>query len=151
MIDQYMIDHYKAVLNDLEKQRADLDKHIEFIRNQLSHQADTTAVLPPREAGKPNYAGMSLRWAILNVLADTSRSLSTGEITQKLLDGGMPETGKRFSSNVSAVLSAMVNARYEVESKDGAYAITDHGQTVWNGIKGTPQYQARFNPSPSTT
>ena len=74
------------------------------------------------------------------VLVDTSSDLRA----QALTDGGTTSNAQNFSSNVSAILSGMVNQRHEVQqATDGGYEITDHGREVWQGIRRTSQWNAR--------
>jgi hypothetical protein len=140
-----MID-YEAVLRDLEQQRKDLDMAIQGIRNVLASKSNT-AGHDPVSRSKTRFAMMSVRWAILWTLSESDRALPTGEITQRLLDGGTPKSGQRFNSNVSAVLSVMVK-KDEVASLDNGYGITKHGQEVWNGIKASPKYQSQVSSEP---
>jgi hypothetical protein len=152
-----MLDHYRAVLADLEQRRSriqselrDVDETITRIRRLMSTQTTLFASAPT--SGSPivavsqsRYTGMSVRWAILCLLAeDAPTRLGTGEIAQILKDGGITSNSQNFSSNVSAVLSVMSNSRGEVEQVEGAYQITTRGRDVWNGIKLTAQYRNRL-------
>src|SRR5579863_182867 len=86
------IEHYRAVLNDLQKQRNLYQFRIQEIDNAISslHRLipeDVKDELPaPAMVNPPaavvvrgKYAGMSVRWAILNLLAeDANHPMSTG-------------------------------------------------------------------------
>lgn len=138
-----MSKHYQAVLNDLEQRRqrcqkelAELDRAIAFMRKPLPPQAHSVY------SGK--YSNMSVRWAILNLLAeDAVAPMPTSEIAEALQKGGISSRGKSFSSNVSAVLSQMTKEREETEQVGSGYCISEHGREVWEGIKNTEQYQNR--------
>jgi hypothetical protein len=149
-MDNSMIDHYQAVLHDLEQRRVkcqrelmEIEPAIAGIRKVLSEAASLFAGTP-QQADRPRYAGMSVRWAILNFLAEDSRGpMETAEIAQALQAGGISSKGKNFNSNVSAVLSTMARDRGEVASGPHGYALTDNGMRAWQAIKLTPQYLNR--------
>ena len=144
MSSEEMSKHYQAVLNDLEQRRqhcqkelAELEQAIAFMRKPFPPQAAHN-VYP----GK--YSNMSVRWAILNLLAeDAAAPMPTSEVAEALQEGGISSRGKNFSSNVSAVLSQMTRERNETEQVGGGYRISEHGREVWEGIKNTEQYQTR--------
>lgn len=153
-----MLDHYQAVLRDLEQRRTrlqaelkDVEETAGRIRKLMSPQVSLfgptpTIPVPSVAVSQSRYSGMSVRWAILCLLAeDAPRPLGTGEIAQILRDGGITSQSRSFNSNVSAVLSVMANNRGEVETIEGGYRLTAHGRDVWNGIKLTPQYQNRLS------
>jgi len=87
---------------------------------------------------------MSVRWAILYLLAEyASGPMGTAEIAKALEEGGITSRGQNFRSNVSAIVSVMVNQRQELEQSGDGYQITQHGLDVWGGIKQTPQWLTR--------
>lgn len=141
------IEHYRAVLDDLQKQKnlaqfriVELDNAMSALRRLIPE--DAKDALPAQITIKPavtivhgKYAGMSVRWAILNLLAeDASHPLSTGEIAVALQQGGITSSGKSFSGNVSAVLSDMGRVRGEVSSTDAGWIITEIGKSAWAHI-----------------
>jgi hypothetical protein len=69
--------------------------------------------------------------------------MGTAEIAAALRDGGITSSAQNFTSNVSAVLSGMVNQRREIEQADNGFQITEQGRTVWDGIKHTSQWLNR--------
>ncbi|MEK7994252.1 MAG: hypothetical protein AAB403_10650 [Planctomycetota bacterium] len=148
MINEQMKEHYAAVLRDLEVRRAqcqreltELEQIIGGIRKQLSVPISVGSSLP-NVAGK--FANMSVRWAILNLLAEESTApMTTPAVADALRLGGISSDGKNFNSNVSAVLSTMANERKEVESTEHGYVITQHGRQVWESIKASPKWQNR--------
>jgi hypothetical protein len=90
-------------------------------------------------AGK--YAGISVRWSILNLLAeDSDGPLPTAKIAEALVIGGIISSSQNFTSNVSAVVSDMPNKKLELESTDSGYQLTDRGRAAWEAIKHTHQY-----------
>lgn len=111
-------------------------------RNEVSSTVPQHSSLVP---GLAVYSGLSTRWAILYLLAEHATGpLGRSEIAKALVDGGITSTAQSFASNVSAVLSGMVNDRKEVEQVENAgYRITGHGREVWEGVKRTPQWASR--------
>jgi hypothetical protein len=165
------IDHYQAVLRDLELRRsrcqaelAEIDSIVIGIKKLLAKQASlfVSAPAPKPEATieltvgsstapLARFANMSVRWAILKLLAEnTGAHMTAAEIAQALVDGGMNSKGKNFASNVSAVLSDMKNKRTEVGNAAGAWALTATGIEAWGAIKATPQYRNRLSSQQTT-
>jgi hypothetical protein len=92
------------------------------------------------------YGGMSVRWAILRLLAEDLKEAIVGPaITSALQTGGSESSSPNFARNVSAVLRTMANERQEVEQSEAGYLITPHGQDVWAAIKRSPQWLSRSN------
>jgi hypothetical protein len=157
------IEHYRAVLNDLQSQRNLYQFKIQEIDNAISslHRLipeDAKDELPAPAMVNPSaavvvrgkYAGMSVRWAILNLLAeDANHPMSTGEIAVALQQGGITSSGKNFAGNVSAVLSDMSRTRGEAVSNDDGWVITEIGKSAWAHIsarrQANPQYGASSN------
>ena len=124
----------------------DLEQTISGIRKLLAKDASLFAQIPQSaiQSAGPKYAGMSVRWAVLKYLAEESKApASTAVIANALRAGGQTTTGRDFVSNVSAVISGMVNKREEVEAIEGGYQITMTGRDAWAAIKMTPQYRSR--------
>lgn len=152
-----MNEHYEAVLHDLETRRAKCQKELADIEQAIRGIRSLTASQAPLFAGTPQqdestkYAGISVRWAILNLLAeDAMAPMTTGAIAEALQRGGISSNAKTFASNVSAILSDMSKQRLEVEQAEGGgYQITPHGREVFQGIKLTPQYRNRGDSSAS--
>jgi hypothetical protein len=163
------IDHYQAVLRDLELRRsrlqaeiAEIDGLIKGIKKVTSHEASLfvsspvevvsqkklvlSEMMPHPLRNAPEFAGMSVRWAILKLLNSRSMEMPAADIAQALIDGGISSgKGKDFVSNVSAVLSDMKNKRGEVTNSTGKWAITNGGAQAWAAIQATPQYQNRLS------
>jgi hypothetical protein len=159
----------QAALRDLELRQKDLREEmtaveagIAGIRAVLARDASLLVQIPqnanPLQASisqATRYAGMSVRWGVLQYLAeDANGPASTAEIAAALLKGGMTTQGRDFISNVSAVISVMVNKRQELEpitgEGAGSYRLTQTGHSAWHAIKMTNQYQARsFGFSPN--
>jgi hypothetical protein len=142
------LEHYRAVLDDLQRQKnlaqfkiVELDNAIASLHRLIPEEAKD-ALPTPTPANPPavtvvhgKYAGMSVRWAILNLLAeDASHPMSTGGIATALQEGGITSAGKNFAGNVSAVLSDMGRVRREVTSTDSGWVITDTGKSAWAHI-----------------
>lgn len=140
------LDQYRAVLEDLMKQRREYDFKIHEIENAVAAlrrlmpaediptQPDSRQLLPLIHNGK--YVGMSTRWAVLWLLTeDATGPLTTGQIADALQAGGMVSNARSFASNVSAVLSGMNHEKGEVVSKGGTWTISEKGRDAWVHIK----------------
>jgi hypothetical protein len=142
------IEHYRAVLDDLQRQKnlyqfkiVELDNAIASLHRLIPDDAKEAlpaapiANTPAVTVVRGKYAGMSVRWAILNLLAeDASHPMSTGAIAVALQQGGITSAGKNFAGNVSAVLSDMGRVRHEVLSGDSGWVITETGKSAWAHI-----------------
>ena len=149
-------EHYRAVLDDLQKRRdalatelAQLDASVAIIQRQakspLAPPPPVAQPVPVSPSSSANYSNMSVRWATLWYLTEgTSAPRKTGEIAQVLRDGGYPTSmGETFRNSVSAVLSAMKSKEEpEVETvEDGAYRITATGRAVLEHIKASERFR----------
>jgi hypothetical protein len=158
---------YQQTLNDLELRRAkcieDLNKgrddlnKIEMAITGLRAAMDINVnvnvepsenvvihIARPSDHAK-RYANMSVRWAILKLLAEggglIGRPMKSAEISDELTGGG---NDKASRATVSAVISDMVKKRQELEqSEDGGYQLTETGKHAWNAIKHSPKYANR--------
>jgi hypothetical protein len=152
------IEHYRAVLDDLQKQRNEFQYRIKEIDTAITSlhrlipeaaksELPTPAMPSVQSATVPQgkYAGMSVRWAILNLLAeDAIAPMTTGDIADALLKGGILTTGKSFSGNVSAVLSGMNHDRSEVTASENGWVITPNGRSAWTHISAKRQAQQQL-------
>jgi len=154
-----MLDHYQAVLRDLELRRSrcqkelgELEQTIAGIRKLLSTTASLFVSAPVAGVPAPSleedkkYAGMSVRWGVLKMMAEEAiEPLKTAQMALRLVNGGMSSSGKDFASNVSAVVSDMVNKRKELEpvGETSTYQLTDTGKLAWAAIKHSPRYLNR--------
>jgi hypothetical protein len=149
---------YRELLAHFEEQRArrqqefkmemeGLEETISGLKKMLGNQQSTLFRPQPQivtNQREGRYAGISVRWAILNLLGeDAVGPLPTSKIAEALTTGGITSTSQNFTSNVSAVVSDMTNKRRELESTDGGYRLTDNGRAAWDAIKRTPQYLNR--------
>jgi hypothetical protein len=168
----YMISLYQQALDDLELRRAkcieDLNKNQEDLAKlemaitglRAAMGITVNFKIQPSEASvgriaRPSdydkrYANMSVRWAILKLLAEggriPSRPMKSADISDELTDGGNDKASK---ATVSAVISDMVKKRQELQrqeveqSEDGGYQLTETGKHAWNAIKHSPKYANR--------
>jgi hypothetical protein len=145
-------DQYRAVVADLMKQRNELQFRITEIDAALSALRrimpdEQIAPSMPRQTSLPvvvngKYSGMSVRWGILNLLAeDATDRMTTGEIATALQAGGITTTGKNFPANTSAVLSDMSRVKGEVESNSEGWALTAKGRDAWIAAKALRERQ----------
>jgi hypothetical protein len=150
---------YRELLNHFEGQRtrrqAEFKKEMEGIEETISGLRKMLANQPqaplfdvnPRAIASAvgKYAGLSVRWAILNLLAeDREAPMPTAAIAETLRAGGITSNSQNFTSNVSAVISDMTNKKQELEPTDSGYRLTETGRKAWDAIKHTHQYVNRF-------
>jgi hypothetical protein len=149
------IEHYRAVLDDLQRQRDlyhlkinEINQAIASLHRLIPDEAkqelppviysNTTAVPPP--PGK--FSGMSVRWAILNLLSEVATGpMSTGEIAAALREGGITSGAANFAGNVSAVLSVMGKQKGEVTSVENGWVISPIGRQAWAHIRAKRESQ----------
>jgi hypothetical protein len=155
-------DPYRLVINDLQVR---WDRRIEELKIQDSELksialalkglqalmgSGNSASAPDSQPQPPHsnapYAGISVRWAILYLLAEhTTEAMATGQIAKALLAGGIVTKGANFAANVSAVIGGMVRTRKEVEDTGSGYQLTTTGREMWMGIKESPQMKLRMS------
>lgn len=168
-MDKELYEHYKAILAaeqaeakqlEIEKQRVEtkietVRASIARIRAKIEAHEEAIAVKPmnlfstsPSPLAIPErlkYAGMSVRWAILNLMADGwVDQLTTPQMAEALIAGGVSSRGQNFNANVSAVVSEMHRQKNELApggTEPGTYRITPHGREVWESIKHTGKYR----------
>lgn len=145
-------------ISSYEQTIRDLELRIAKSQDELNKMQDALAVLRaivangrpweklsisnPDDDEAPNlrFRNMSVRWAVLKCLASANCPLKTSEISLELERGGNDHATR---SNVSAVISDMVNKRNEVRMDDNGYTLTDTGRTVWNAITHSLRYLNR--------
>jgi len=154
-----MIDHYQAVLRDLEQRRNRCQKELEqidqtitgmrkllatsaslFAATPMPSASDLIEAIPPYPSRK--YAGISVRWALLKLMAEEeTQPLKVTDMAERLVDGGVTSKGKDFAGNVAAVVSNMVKERKELEPAEGnTYKLSIGGKLAWASIKNSPKY-----------
>ena len=146
------LDQYRAVLDDLMKQRhqlhfriGEIDTAVAALRRLMPVEdaapvSSSQQPLPMVANGK--YTGMSTRWAILSLLSeDATGPLTTGQIADSLQSGGMASNAKSFAGNVSAVLSGMNHDKEEVVAEGGTWTISDKGKDAWIHIKASREWK----------
>jgi hypothetical protein len=145
---------YQIALRDLELRRAKCKEELQAVEQAISglqtllaRDASLLTQIPQGPVEVPasgDYAGLSVRWGVLKFLAeDATEMSSTAEIANALREGGMTSAGRDFVSNVSAVISVMVNKRGELIAHAGTYGLSDAGRAAWDAIKSTTAYQNR--------
>jgi hypothetical protein len=170
-MDRDLYEHYKAILaaeradvQQWENEKQQLEIRIdqgnasiarllaklnayEESAGAMGRPATTAMQVSPPVTSVPDrlrYAGMSVRWAILYLMADSAMdSLTARQIAEALISGGVRTNGQSFNANVSAVVSVMVRKSGELERarEFGAYRITPRGREVWDTIKGSKRYR----------
>ena len=152
------LEQYRAVLDDLMKQRAQLqfkvgeiDTAVAALRRLMPEEEqsvtkDSQSSLPVTFAGK--YVGMSNRWAILAFLSeDATGPATTGQVAEALQAGGMLTSGKNYAGNISAVLSGMNHDKAEVVSTPDGWVISEKGKEAWIHIKVSRERKAHLTQS----
>ncbi|MFZ1010321.1 MAG: hypothetical protein WAN65_26015 [Candidatus Sulfotelmatobacter sp.] len=150
---------YEAVLHDQESERdevqqqvsagqarlKELHNSISTLLRRLNPDAPTisssSSATPLRPSSK-KYATISVRWAILDLLAE-SEPKTTAEIAEVLSMAGVQTRAANFVNNVSAVLSStMKEAHDEVQQlPDGKWKLTVNGQSAIEHIRTTPRFR----------
>jgi hypothetical protein len=147
---------YDAVLNDLKAERDENVRLISTYQARLKElnasistlskranadNASPSSLVPSRPANQ-KYASMSVRWAILDRLADSEKN-TTAEIAEALLAGGIQTRAANFANNVSAVLTTTMKEEHkEVEQQpDGKWRLTDKGKEAIEYIRTTGRFQ----------
>lgn len=155
-----LYEHYKAILKaeeaeaeDLKAERERIDGRLEQTQASIArisakisdyHEATPAGGSEPVQVPERlKYAGMSVRWAILRLMADGgAEDLSTSQMAETLKNGGVSSGGKNFAGNVSAVVSEMVRVKRELESPaSGIYRITALGREKWDTIRHSAKYR----------
>lgn len=161
--------HYDAVLGAERAERERIRAEISSLNQQLKQKDAVIAALAaslnvadgntrtPVKAQPASsigvaveslpYAGISVRWAILNMMSEhqpAGQLLGTAELAEKLVAGGVRSGAGNFAANVSAVVSDMVKNREELEpADDGKYRLTQKGRETWMTIRTSRRYRGR--------
>lgn len=159
------IEHYRAVLDDLNHKRDvfrlkinEIDQAIASLHRLIPEDAkpELPAVPSPNVTYVPapsagQFSGMSVRWAILYFLSEIATSpMSTGQIAAALRAGGIQSTAAKFAGNVSAILSVMGKQKGEVvPAGDGLWAISEIGKQAWAHIRAKREQQQAVLISPN--
>jgi len=134
--------------NQLQFKIGEIDSAVSALRRlmpteEISVEKDNQQVLPIVHNGR--YAGISTRWAILELLSEhANRPLTTGEIAEALKAGGMTSSARNFAGNVSAVLSGMNHEKKEVASGTSGWVISENGKNAWIHIKASRERKAHL-------
>ncbi len=170
---------YEAVLQDQESEYNDvqqqisagqarlkeLNNSISTLRKRLNPDASvattshSSLVTPSRPSSK-KYAYMSVRWAILDLLAE-SEPKATAEIAEALIMAGVQTKAANFTNNVSAVLSTTMKEQHDEVQQlpDGRWQLTENGRGAIEHIRTTPRFRgalrgirafARFEGGPNS-
>lgn len=168
-MDKDLFVNYSAVLADQEAKRERLLSEVSLIDAFIVSLKVTLGALKPEPQPAPKatapvpatpgaavpppgqtipehliYAGISVRWAVLCLLAEhVTEPQTTGEMATALVAGGVRSSGQNFTANVSAVVSDMARKRLELSVEDGKYQITPLGKEVWSSIKRSRPYRFR--------
>jgi hypothetical protein len=155
-----MNEHYSAVIADLNARRKPIMSEIDSLTKQLgqldsliagikTHGGSDEMYIRPQMTvhigwEADTYTDMSMRWAIMYMLAEhTQKQLPTAEIGPRLIAGGFVES-PNFNSKVSAILSQM-QGKNEVSRSDEGWGITTAGRDVWKNIKSGDKFITRHS------
>ncbi len=160
---------YEAVLKALEVDREDARREIATLQKKLREhdsaiitirqKIDPSTTRPVVVQSFPNdharqdqryqpqykYALISVRWAILHLLSEASRPMSTADIAEALKSAGVQTKAANFSNNVSAMLSTTMREKdhEEVEAVDGKWRLTAVGRNKIAHIVTTAEFIKR--------
>jgi hypothetical protein len=150
---------YEAVVRDQESERDEIQQQVSVgqarlkeLHNSISTllkrlNPDTVTASPfgsvtPSRPPSRKYAYMSVRWAILDLLAE-SEPKTTAEIAEALIAAGVQTKAANFVNNVSAVLSTTMKEEHgEVQLADGKWQLTENGKSAIEHIRTTPKFRA---------
>ena len=148
--------HYEAVLHDLEAERQQVQQQLGSLQARLKELHNSISTLAkrlnpdaplsssyPLAPPRPNYkyANISVRWAILDLLNDSS-AMATSEIAEALKSAGVQTRAANFANNVSAVLSTTMKEHGEVQQlPDGKWELTENGKQAIAHIRTTPKFR----------
>lgn len=152
---------YDAVLRDLQSEHSDIQQQIVPLQARLKEIHNSIATLAKRinpdapsnlitslpRPAQLKYANMSVRWAILDLLNDSQKAMTTPEIADALKAAGIPTQAANFANNVSAVLSTTMKERHhEVDQlPTGAWQLTERGRDAIAHIRTTPKFKRAFS------
>jgi hypothetical protein len=150
---------HEIVLRDLEDERSqveqqivasnnrvkEINQSISTLRRRLNPEADGSSSTSPTSSrlSSKKYAFMSVRWAILDLLAE-SEPKTTAEIAEALSAAGVQSKAANFANNVSAVLSSTMKEQPHNEVRqlqDGKWELTENGKSAIEHIRTTPKFQ----------
>ncbi|SRR6266536_1375643 len=147
---------YEVVLRDLQAERDVVQQQLDNLHAQLKEinsgistvskrlHPDSPSSHSPLSFRPPNqkYANTSVRWAILDLLAD-SEAMTTAQIAETIKAGGVPTRASNFVNNVSAVLTTTMKEKHkEVQQlPDGRWELTDNGRNAIAHIRTNPKFR----------
>jgi hypothetical protein len=155
MVNAELRPQYQVVLDDLQKDRAELHRQVAEMQRQLQELDYNIASLSrrlipsapavpvpidqptPQTPDSQKYAFISTRWCVLIELSQAGAPRAAHEIADALLAGGFRTRASNFSNNVSATLSSMKSGRGEVDVVDGKWTITEVGRSAAHHIMTT--------------
>jgi hypothetical protein len=148
---------FEATIRYLEAERIEIMQQLAPLQARLREVQGTqatllkrvnldTALQPPTpiRPTSQKYARISVRWAILDLLND-SDGMTTAEISEALMAGGIQTRANNFTNNVSAVLtSTMQKDHQEVEQLSdgsGKWKLTLTGVSAISYLRSTEKFQ----------
>jgi hypothetical protein len=140
-----VLDHYcqarDATQAQLNESQAKLKEQNNTIASLSRELYGTTAPVFTRAISQ-KYALISVRWAILDLLAG-SGPLSTADIADILKRQGVTTKAANFLNNVSAVLSTTmkIGAQEVQQNPDGKWELTEKGKNAMSHIRTSPKFK----------
>ena len=143
--------HLQAVLEHYCKGRDQTHAQVSELQAKLREQNNTIASLSRELYGSSapaftrvasqKYASISVRWAILDLLSESS-PLSTADIADILKREGVATRAANFTNNVSAVLATTMKGAEEVQqTSDGKWELTEKGKNAIYHIRTSPKFR----------
>jgi dsDNA-specific endonuclease/ATPase MutS2 len=109
-----MKEHYEAVLQDIDKQERMLESQLAKIRAArpallalLEDVESKENKVTPFFSAAVKYSTMGTKEAVLDVLSESSQPLTSGDIAQKLRDGGIRTQSTDFVSVINSTLASL--------------------------------------------
>jgi hypothetical protein len=118
---QKVRDIIRSIRRKLGVQGVDAAETAHTAQSQAAPSAPTRSAKWPVPPQDGPYAQLSMRSAILRMLENPETTLSTNEITHRLLEGGLQTTAIKPDQAVSACLSSMCKKRGEIDYVNGKY------------------------------
>lgn len=144
---------YEAAYRHLEDERLEIMRVLAPLQARLKEVLGTQASLRKRinsdattsspNPSRPNqrYARISVRWAILDLLSTSPNGMSTSEIAEALIAGGVQTEAANFANNVSAVLTTTMKPKQEIAPlPDGKWKLSPTGESAIAHIRTTDKF-----------
>ncbi|HLY97685.1 MAG TPA: hypothetical protein VKT33_01330 [Candidatus Angelobacter sp.] len=134
-------DQKQQIVTALHTRIKELNSGIATLQSSLTPES---SAYPPSFAPRPlRYENISVRWAILDLLHDSEKAMTTSEIAESLKAAGVQTRAANFTNNVSAVLSTTMKEKHkEVQQlPDSRWELTENGIQAIEHIRTTSKFR----------